>query len=498
MLKKSAIPMIGLVLALAGGCGSNSSSSNSTVLSGTQTFFFPITGSNGNDVLNGSPNGEQLDGRDGNDILNGNGGDDFLLGGNGDDILNGGDGDDILNGGPGADNLNGGAGNDTASYSGSANSVAVNLNLATAQSGGDAEGDIITSVENIVGSVGDDTLTGNAVDNIIRGGPGADTLNGGTGTDTLSYQGSSGAVTVNVANNTASGGDAEGDSISNFENIRGGNGNDSLTGSDAIASIMEGGPGADRIVGNGTFGGFASYENSRAGVTVNLNSVTPMTSGGDAEGDTLVSPIQGLIGSGSGDVLTASDVFNSSIDGGAGDDVIQGDIGGDLLLGGAGNDLITGGAGDDQIDGGPGADNINGGTGDDFIEFGPGDVIDFGTPGAGFETLNVAVDAVLDGNTQVTGGNCLRVPDVNGPVITVDISPAFVGNAFVNGEVFVDDPTFFGDSSAILTGTGWSNPPVLITMFGLNYNQYQGQDANGNAVFLNVNISITQTAGIVP
>lgn len=494
MFKKSAIPTIGLVLALTVGCGSNSS--NNTA-SGRQTFFFPITGSNGNDVLNGSPNGEQLLGLDGNDILNGNGGDDFLDGGPGVDILNGGDGDDTLRGGPGADTINGGAGIDTATYSGSANSVAVNLNLATAQSGGDAEGDILTSIENVTGSSGDDTITGNAGDNIIRGGPGADTLNGGAGSDNLSYQGSSGAVTVNLANNTASGGDAEGDSISNFENVRGGNGNDNLTGSSAVASIMEGGPGADTITGNANVGGFASYENSGAPVLVNLSSTNPMTSGGDAEGDTLVAPIQGLIGTRFGDILTASDLFNCVIDGGDGDDVIQGDLGADLILGGNGNDLITGGAGDDQINGGPGNDSINGGFGDDFIEFGPGDSIDFGTPDFGFETLNVAVDAVLDATTNVIGGNCLRVPDLNGPAITVDISPDFVSNAFVNREVFVDDPTFFGDSSATITGRGWTSQGT-INMFGLTYNLFVGQDANGNACFLNINIAITQTTGVVP
>lgn len=495
MLKKSAFPMLGLVLGLAIGCGSNSSSSGRGGPP-TQTFFFPIFGSNGNDVLNGTANGEQLDGMDGNDTLNGNGGDDFLIGGNGDDILNGGDGDDQLTGGPGADQINGGAGIDSANYASSINSVSVNLNLATAQTGGDAEGDVLTSVENVFGSNGDDTITGNTGDNIIRGGPGADILDGAAGNDTLSYEGSAGGVTVDVNNNTASGGDAEGDTISNFENLRGGNGDDDLTGINTALAVVEGGPGADRINGNGSFVTIASYENSPAPVNISLNSAAPMASGGDAEGDTLNS-IQGLVGSSFDDLLSGSDVFNTRIDGGPGNDLIQGELGADLLLGGEGNDLITGGAGDDQIDGGPGADNINGGAGDDFIEFGPGDTIDFGTPGAGFETLNVAVTATLDATANVIGGNCLRVPDVAGPAINVQITPEFVSGAFVNREAFVDDPTFFGDSSATIFGSGWTANGT-INMFGLTYNQFLGQDAAGNAVFLNVNIAITQTAGLVP
>lgn len=495
MLKKSAFPMLGLVLGLAIGCGSNSSSSGGGGPL-TQTFFFPIVGSNANDVLNGTGAGEQLDGLDGNDILNGNGGNDFLIGGNGDDILNGGDGDDGLTGGPGADQINGGAGNDTVNYSNSVNSVAINLNLATAQTGGDAEGDILTSIENVFGSSGDDTVTGSPSDNIIRGGPGADALNGFTGNDTLSYEGSVGGVTVDLSMNTASGGDAEGDTITAFENLRGGNGNDDLTGINNALCTIEGGPGADRINGNGSFVTISSYENSPAPVNISLNSAAPMASGGDAEGDTLNS-IQGLVGSNFDDLLSGSDVFNTRIDGGPGNDLIQGELGADLLLGGEGNDLITGGAGDDQIDGGPGFDNINGGAGDDFIEFGPGDTIDFGTPGAGFETLNVAITATLDGTVDITGGNCLRVPDVAGPAINVQITPEFVSRAFVNREVFVDDPTFTGDSSATLFGSGWT-PNGQITMFGLPYNQFLGQDAAGNPVFLNINAAITQTAGIVP
>ena len=60
-------------------------------------------------------------------------------------------------------------------------------------------------------SGGNDTLIG-----------GADTLDGGDGTDTASYEGSSAAVTVSlVAGATNTGGDAEGDTLSNIENLTG-------------------------------------------------------------------------------------------------------------------------------------------------------------------------------------------------------------------------------------------------------------------------------------
>ena len=50
----------------------------------------------------------------------------------------------------------------------------------------DAEGDILTSIENIEGSIFNDWLTGDGADNEIRGGTGEDILDGGAGNDYLS------------------------------------------------------------------------------------------------------------------------------------------------------------------------------------------------------------------------------------------------------------------------------------------------------------------------
>jgi len=122
-------------------------------------------------------------------------------------VLEGGEDADVLNGG---DN---GAGGDTLSYASSDTGVTVNLDDNTF-SGGDAEGDTISNFENILGSANADTLTGDDFDNIIEGGAGADVLNGGdngAGGDTISYAGSDAGVTVSLAAQTASGGDAEGE-----------------------------------------------------------------------------------------------------------------------------------------------------------------------------------------------------------------------------------------------------------------------------------------------
>jgi len=122
------------------------------------------------------------------------------------DWVNGDDGDDTIDGGAGNDCLLGGTGNDS-----------------------------------IIGGTGNDT---------IEGGPGADILSGGTGTDILSYASSSGAVTVNLATNTVSGGDATGDTITGFEDFIGSAFADTFTGTTGSNSIC-GGMGNDTLTGAG-------------------------------------------------------------------------------------------------------------------------------------------------------------------------------------------------------------------------------------------------------
>ncbi|WP_342236726.1 S8 family serine peptidase [Inquilinus sp. OTU3971] len=130
-------------------------------------------------------------------IENAIGGDgaDQLTGGSGVNRLGGGRGGDVLRGGAGADVLDGGAGIDLASYYGSWVRVVVNLTTATA-SGGDAQGDTLTRIENLSGSqVGDalfgsagaNTLSGWWGDDLIVGAGGQDTLAGGAGADRFAY-----------------------------------------------------------------------------------------------------------------------------------------------------------------------------------------------------------------------------------------------------------------------------------------------------------------------
>jgi len=114
-----------------------------------------------------------------------------------DDTLTGNAGDNRLEGRGGNDTLDGGAGNDWARYE-NTTAGAVQVNLATGMATGGAGNDTLLNIENVLGSVFDDTLTGNAGANRLQGGAGNDTLNGGGGTtnDTAVYAASKASYTA--------------------------------------------------------------------------------------------------------------------------------------------------------------------------------------------------------------------------------------------------------------------------------------------------------------
>lgn len=384
------------------------------------------TGGAGNDTISGFEN------------LIGSGHDDVLSGDKGDNRIEGGAGNDIIMGGLGADYIDGGDGVDTASYAQSKAAVTIDL-LNGIVGGGDAEGDTLRFIENLIGSRFNDELTGDDSDNTLEGGAGADYLDGGNGSDTVSYASSS-AVTVDLSTGFANGGHAKGDVLISIENVIGSRGNDVLTG-DAGANALFGGNGNDLLSGGagadyldgGAGIDTASYVSSAAAVTVDLS--TGFGFGGDAEADQLIS-IENLVGSEHDDVLTG-DAGNNAISGGAGDDVIDGGAGNDKLDGGAGVDTLsyasavsgvtvnlsakaqkTGGAGNDTIsgfenlrgsdfddtltgdkfdnviEGGDGNDIITGGLGSDTLTGGAGsDQFRFGNAGEGGDTITDFVSA---------------------------------------------------------------------------------------------------------
>lgn len=120
-------------------------------------------------------------------------GNDTLSGTNEEDYFYGLGGNDMFLGSYGPDTFFGGAGVDTVSYAITSMTPyqpqGVIVNLATGGTSGDAAGDVYNSVENVIGSWLNDTLTGDGADNQLTGGKGNDTISGGGGIDTAVFYG---------------------------------------------------------------------------------------------------------------------------------------------------------------------------------------------------------------------------------------------------------------------------------------------------------------------
>lgn len=144
--------------------------------------------------------------------------------------------------------------------------------------------------------------------------------------------------------------------------IQGSGGDDVLYGLSGT-DTLDGGNGADYLYG-GSGLDFADYFWSSA-VFVNLKTNTG--AGGQAYGDTYFS-IEGVLGSGQGDLLIGDDNGNT-FEGRGGADVIEGGGGTDVIYGGEGDDNLHGGEANDEILGGSGADYIDGGVGFDRVDY---------------------------------------------------------------------------------------------------------------------------------
>ncbi len=155
--------------------------------------------------LTGSTLNDNLTGNNGINILNGGAGNDNLSGSSGNDTLIGDAGNDVLTGGLGIDSLDGGLGADTASYSSATSAVTVNLttNLGSL---GEANGDILVAIENLIGSNYNDLLTGNSSNNTLTGNNGNDNLTGGAGLDTLLGGNGNDTLIGGVGNDVLTGG----------------------------------------------------------------------------------------------------------------------------------------------------------------------------------------------------------------------------------------------------------------------------------------------------
>ena len=370
-------------------------------------------------LVKGTSNSDLIDAADGvtngDDVIFGYDGSDTIYGLDGDDVLYGGTGNDLLKGGGGADFLSGGANTDTASYRDSPSKVYINLEAGLAQ-GGDAAGDTLVSIENLIGSDYGDILTGDDFNNVLEGESGSDILTGYGGTDTLN----------------------------------GGSGDDYLLGG-AGADTLNGGIGFD----------WAEYNNSPTGVHVSL--LEGKGWGGEAEGDTLTG-IEYLVGSNYADSLEGSDGAERFY-GDAGGDWIQARGGDDWIWGEEGGDAIYGGDGRDVIDGGEGADYIHGGRNGVFGDSLSGDTgadtfVWSSLDEAAFDLTNLACSADTIGDFHRSEGDVIDLSaiDADQTFATLYGNQAFT---FVGSAPFTapGQINFFTDKSDtyIQLNTDWSD-----------------------------------------
>ncbi len=177
-----------------GGAGNDTidgGAGNDTLIGGAGTDTLTYASANAGVTVNLSLTAAQNTGGSGTDTLSGfenvtgSGSGDTLSGDAGNNVLDGGAGNDVLDGGAGNDTLTGGAGTDTASYASATAGVTVSLALTAAQNTVGAGTDTLATIENLLGSGFNDTLTGSTAANTIDGGAGNDTINGGSGADVL-------------------------------------------------------------------------------------------------------------------------------------------------------------------------------------------------------------------------------------------------------------------------------------------------------------------------
>ncbi|KQP15541.1 hypothetical protein ASF26_17125 [Methylobacterium sp. Leaf93] len=298
--------------------------------------------------------------------------------------------------------------------------------------------DSFSDISNVRGSAYDDVLFGsNDTNDLFEGGAGADTLYGRSGIDTASYVHSQFGVTVDLLLGTASGGDAEGDTFRGMENLIGSKLADSLTGDDE-ANTLNGNGGGDSLSG-------------MDGDDRLVVSDTPTSIDGGAGKDVLIAMGGGSVSLTQGAFTGVEAVF------------VRGDTHLDMsavstgtkitsqstadhgveLVGGSGNDRIYAGKGSDTIEGGAGADKIFAGSGEDTFLF-----------QAGFGRDNVygfkAGTDHFDVSALVSSFDQIRIGQLNdGPHTLITFTGSATGNKIILHDV--DASSLQADDFGFLT-----------------------------------------------
>ena len=395
--------------------------------------------------LRGSANGDMLTGHnmatddaatkdvdesdDGVNMIWGNAGADTIKGMSGADKLYGGKGDDTLYGGDGKD-------------------------------GADA-GDML------YGQIGNDVLSGGMGNDTLAGGAGADMLSGGridmsgdkasyiadaAGMDTADYSMSPEGVMVELMKSdhddnrrtpdeipAGKGGDAEGDTYHDIQNLTGSNHTDRLEG-DGGRNVLMGGKGDDKDdpatkdVKEGGLYGHDGEDHLMGGAgddhldASGKNDAAGTDQTEDEDKANIANLIEGgagndmLIGGGGNDRDEIDEDGPDNKSTGGTDDPSRADDNAVTLKGG-----LFGGSGNDTLDGGKGVDWLSGGSGDDVIIYDSAD--------------NVTGDNPLKNVDKVDGGTGTDTLDASKLTVEVSINLTTTTDAFTGFENVIGSKT---------------------------------------------------------
>lgn len=281
------------------------------------------------------------------------------------------DGNDTLTGYATADTISSGAGNDRI--------------------------DGLDGNDTLDGGEGNDTLNGGAGDDVLIGGVGNDTLNGGSGSDVYRFERGWGQDILDNYDST----ETKVDAIEFGSGITSGDIRVTRNNSDLILTLVNSG---DSITVRGYFNqdgaSHSRLEEVRFddGTTWTVETVKTLAIQGTSGSDN-------LRGYASDDTIAA----------GSGDDWIYGESGNDILSGNEGDDRLWGGEGNDVLAGGIGDDLLNGGAGANTYVFRAGD---------GRDTIN----------DDYTSGLTLMLPDTVETEVVFrkvgsDLQISFIGNS---------------------------------------------------------------------
>lgn len=348
------------------------------------------------------------------------------------------EGDDVLTGTERSDKIRGNGGDDVIFGLGGHDKIW----------GGDGD-DIVSGGDghdSIWGGDGGDILAGDGGNDRISGGDGTDQLFGGEGHDWL-YGGRDDDVLVGGGGNDRLSGGRGNDVLAGGEGndrVYGGRGNDTLI--DAGGNDFLFGGGGDDFVFGGA--GRDHLYGGQGDDTLDGHDGDDKLYGGQGNDE---------ISGGDGDDWIKGGRGDDEISAGAGHDKVWGQGGDDTIDGGAGNDWLGGGRGDDTILGGEGTDDLSGGRGDDMLD-----------GGAGSDWLDAGRDDDMAAYTVVENTGHWDWYDGNrgSDTLRIDVTQA-------EFDALRDELSDLQDFIAAHANPGQHHGPVFQTSFGLKVRNFE-------------------------